>query len=470
MIKEIENSYAPGEYLLIRSIDRYNEDDKVRVEFTLDNGLNTEFLWYRLDKEFEPYICDDRCDTAMASLLLSSMKKGYKVIASDYPISEKLYYNLKYHVVPQLYSAGGGTRTSNIEIKAPITRECFKGEIVATGMSRGVDSFATMVEYSDFELKDYELNAFTYFKIGAHHGFDSVMGRGKETKDELFLHQMEGTVEFCKKYNYPLIVVESNISAIIAQNDMFPVGRFDQTHTLRNLGVVILLQKGIKRYYYSSTYNLDEFKVDVRKDMAYYEKWIIPHLSTGSVEFYQANQNWKRIDKIQRLVDFEPCYDYLQVCLIQTGNCGECMKCKRTLMELDAFGDDVLERFRNSFDVDRYRREFREEWFKNIMDYKEAAGDPEAHYFEETFMAAAEHHPELLGDMIQYKEEGVEEIVSLMNNVLIRPYPSVRAVTLKILKKGDTIKYLGEWGPWIAVELENGDKGFLKKKFVEYKK
>ena len=84
MIKEIENSYAPGEYLLIRSIDRYNEDDKVRVEFTLDNGLNTEFLWYRLDKEFEPYICDDRCDTAMASLLLSSMKKGYKVIASDY--------------------------------------------------------------------------------------------------------------------------------------------------------------------------------------------------------------------------------------------------------------------------------------------------------------------------------------------------------------------------------------------------
>ena len=91
------------------------------------------------------------------------------------------------------------------------------------------------------------------------------------------------------------------------------------------------------RYYYSSTYNLNEFKVDLRVDMAYYEKWLIPLLSTGSVEFYQANQDWRRIDKAERLIEFEPCYDHLQVCLIKTGNCGRCMKCKRILMELDAF-------------------------------------------------------------------------------------------------------------------------------------
>ncbi len=466
MICEIKKNHLPGEYLAISNIKRVYDGDSIRIEFCLENGLQTEILWYSIDKEYEKYICYDRCDAAVATLIQAAMRYGYKVICSDYPISEKLYYNLQYHVIPQLYLAGT-KRTSDIKILAPVTKECFHGELVATGMSRGVDSFASMYEYcNNFELDDYRVNTFTYFNVGAHHGTDVIMGRGSESREELFRNQLDGTKEFCKKYNYPLITVESNIAWILAFSGMFTVQKFDQSHTLRNLGVVILLQKGISKYYYSSTYNLNEFKVDLKKDMAYYEKWLIPHLATGSVEFYQANQNWRRIDKIQKLLDFEPCYDYLQVCLIQTGNCGQCLKCRRTLMELDAFGDDALEKFKNSFDIETYKRDFRKKWFGDIMELKEA-DDSEAHYFEETFLCAIENHPELLGNLIKEKREGIQE-VQIKKKTILKKYPSKAAESVGTAKKDDKYKYLGEWSPWIALEGNGGEPIFVYKKFVEY--
>ena len=190
-------------------------------------------------------------------------------------------------------------------------------------------------------------------------------------------------------------------------------------------------------------------------------------MSTGSVEFYQANCNWRRIDKIQKLIDFEPCHDNLQVCLIQTGNCGQCLKCRRTLMELDAFGDEALEKFKNSFDIETYKRDFRREWFGNIMDFKEA-GDSEAHYFEETFLCAIENHPELLGSMIKEKKKGIDR-VCISRNVYLKKYPSSNAESIGLAKKGDQYNYLGEWGPWIALENEGGGTAFVRKRNVELK-
>lgn len=64
-------------------------------------------------------------------------------------------------------------------------------------------------------------------------------------------------------------------------------------------------------------------------------------------------------------------------------------------MELDALGDRVLDRFGNSFDIQRYRRENRAKWFGSIMTDKEKSNG-EAPFFDEIFVCAAAHHPELL--------------------------------------------------------------------------
>ncbi len=441
-------------------------NDKLRVEFTLKTAQKEAVLWYLFDRSLEQYLCDDRCDTAVTALTLAAMKYGYSSIESEYPISEKLYYNLQYHVIPQLY-VGGDRRISRIKIKAPLTSEVFHGPLVATGMSRGVDSFASLYEYSEnFELKEYRVNALTYFQAGAHHGFDHDLGHGTESRLELFQHQLQGTIDFCKENGYPLLAVQSNIREVLLESGLFLEKYFDRTHTFRNLSIAMLFQKGIRRYYYSSTYTLNDFKLTLHADMAYYERWLIPHLSTGSIEFFQPNQDWRRIDKVEKLTRFEPCYDHLQVCLIKTGNCGKCMKCRRTLMELDAYGDEALDKFKNSFDIETYKREDRRRWFASIVEDKEK-DNSEAHYFEESFLCAAEHHPELLEYMEFSKAEGIHHVKPLGRRINIRKLPSLKSDILYIASSRDLLKYVGDRGPWIAIETPDGERAYIHKDFAE---
>ena len=186
---------------------------------------------------------------------------------------------------------------------------------------------------------------------------------------------------------------ESNVDAILTDIRFFVEFAFDRTHTFRNCGTALLFQRGIHRYYYSSTYNISSFRAVIETDMAYYEKWLIPLLGNGSIEFFSSNQEWTRMEKVERISTMECCFDYLQVCLVKSGNCGRCIKCQRTLIELDALGDEVLERFGRSFDLETYKRENRKQWFSNLIIDKEASGG-EAHYYDEAFIVAAQNHRE----------------------------------------------------------------------------
>ena len=355
-----------------------------------------------------------------------------------------------------------------IKIDTPLTDVKYTGSLVATGMSRGVDSFATMYEYGKhFELEEYRLNAFTYFQAGAHHGWDDKLGRSKESKQELYVNQMNKTREFCEKYGYPLIVVDSNIDNILSNSGLFTRYDFDRTHTYRNLGIVMLLQKGISRYYYSSTYTLDAFKLSLNADMAYYERWLIPHLCTESVEFYQANQDWTRMDKVEKLSQMEECYDYLQVCLVKSGNCGSCLKCKRTLIELDALGDEVLEKFKNSFDIEKYKREHRQEWFASLITEKDKSNS-EAHYFGEAFVCAMKHHPELIGDLVKEKRDNVKFIRLTDNGINIRELPSTQSNILFVSKKNDMYEYCGDSGSWVCIRIEEDKTAYVVRRYIEY--
>ena len=464
-----EEEVHDEKWLLIDKIDKkQNEDNTVTLTVSIANSEGAhDNLWYTVASEYSYAICDEKCDAIVVTLLIAAMKYGYDSIRCRYPISRKLYYSLTYHVIPQLYRATGTIHPSRIRIDAPLSDTVYHGKMIAAGMSRGVDSFATMSEYGpSFELKDYRINTFTYFQAGAHHGWDATVGRGVESKEELYIHQMEGSRAFCKKYGYPLIVVESNIDNVLLNRSLFKEWSFDRTHTCRNLAIAMLLQKGISRYYYSSAYLLKDFRLGLDIDNAYYERWLIPLLSTESIEFYQSNQDWTRMDKVEKISNFEPCYNYLQVCLTKTGNCGRCAKCKRTLMELDALGDGVLERFRNSFDVERYRAEDRAKWFGNIMIDKAKPG-AEAHYLDEILVCAAKHHPELLESLTTEKQRGIHSVRLIYNGVNVRDLPSLQSDILFVAQKGDVFTYFGEYPGWVCILTNNGQRAFIVKKFVE---
>ena len=129
-------------------------------------------------------------------------------------------------------------------------------------MSCGIDSFTTLYEYTKLiSLDSFKLTHLTYFKVGAH---DGQIGKyDKEVQDELFQIQLSHVQEFCDKYGYDLVIVESNLTEII--DHMFGFYNYEQFHSYVNAGTVLHLQKLFRRYYYSPAYCLDEFILDIKK-------------------------------------------------------------------------------------------------------------------------------------------------------------------------------------------------------------
>ena len=359
--------------LKVCTIKKIIENDRIKLSFLISKNENeNECIWYEVEKKYKDCLCDDRIDGIVVSLLPIAMKSGYEVIESEYPISEKLYYNLTYHVIPQIYNTDK-KRTSIIKIKAPLIDHKYCGKIVAAGMSRGVESFATLYEYGKtFEIPEYRISHFTYFNNGSHHGVDNMERKSEYSNRELYEGQLRDTLDFCKKYKYDLISVDSNLTEAI--KTIFGASSFHLTHTFRNAGFVLILQKGIVKYYYSSAFNLDMFTLSLNTDSAQYEKWLLPYLDTENVEFYSSNQNWSRLEKIERIVKLEQSYDNLCVCLLDIKNCGICSKCKKTLMELDSLGEDVLDLYSKAFDVKKYKTLYRDKWFAEIDELRRLPG------------------------------------------------------------------------------------------------
>ena len=98
----------------------------------------------------------------------------------------------------------------------------------------------------------------------------------------------------------------------------------------------------IRDSYYSPAVNLDHFVCRLEGDTAYYEKWLLPNLSTETTSFYNSNKNWTREEKLKQIVNFPQSYNWLKVCVKSDVNCCKCVKCMRTILGLEAIGKTEL--------------------------------------------------------------------------------------------------------------------------------
>lgn len=448
----------------ISSIQKGSAPDdasKARLSFTLEvesdesgeiETTSTE-LWFDTDAEFGDYFCDDRCDAVVVQLTVPMMLFGFTSIESDYPISQKLWYNLTYHVLPQL-EVMNGKRTSAFDIKMPLTDEAYPCEGVGTGMSRGVDSFATFYEYHNFPLKKYNLTHLTYFNVGAHHG-QGVKGR---SITERYYGQLNGTKDFCNEFNYPLIVLDSNF--VLVNRELFGRYSFDRAHTYRNLGCVLLFQKLFSLYHYSPAYNLDEFEAKLNIDCAHYEKWLIPLLSTESTEFCNSNRNWSRMEKTAFFANQKGAQDHLLVCFAEDTNCGKCEKCRRTLMQLDALGNGLLDKFAKSFDLDEYYANDRKAWFDDIDNLMEGKMMPAA--YRDALHYALENNPELVaGSKHVTIFEKPKNLSVKATTLRIRKHPNISSDCIGSIVKGTTFESSLKCGNWFRHEGSDGKRGWV---------
>ena len=333
--------------IVLKNISRTDTAEYAEITFELVLGDHNQKLWYRVTPEYGQYLCDDRGDSFIVTFFSFAMTRGLN-LRSEYPVSRKLWYQLTMQVIPQLALMSKDIG-QEIQIFADTVAETYpdsKG--VGTGMSCGVDSFATLYEYTQLcDMPDYRLTHLTHFNVGAHHGqtgsFNAALQR------ELYLKDVSMVQTFCDQYGYKFLAVDSNLTEVL--NDFFGYLSFSNTHTYRNVGVVLLLQKLFSKYYYSPAINLDHFVCKLEYDTAYGEKYLLPNLCTETTSFYNSNKNWDRTDKLKQISNFEQSYNWLKVCVKSDVNCCRCVKCMRTIMGLEAIGKINL--YENVFDLEK---------------------------------------------------------------------------------------------------------------------
>ncbi|QYR10305.1 hypothetical protein [Prevotella sp. Rep29] len=330
----------------IKSINQHQKNDVLEVVYEIGVNDSSFLLEYQISGSWEGEIAA-YCDSPIVSFLYDALLNGYD-FKSEYPISEKLYYNLTKHFIPHMCAMN---HLQPIHIDAPLSNKKFTGKWVGTGISCGVDSMATLKEYTTEDVADdYKLTHLLYFKIGAHHG-GHAQPVPEELENRIFRDELQVVKSFCKKYSYPLIIVDSNINTL--SNQMWGTHDFFEVFEYRNSAVMLMMQNHFSKYYHATGYaTFMGFVMDIHKGLEHNEWWSLPLFSSDNLAVIPANMAMTRIEKTKYISDFEPSYNHLMVCWNGKKNCGVCPKCIRTQVALDWLGG--LQKYNKVFDLEKY--------------------------------------------------------------------------------------------------------------------
>lgn len=330
------------------------KDDKSIYQVYIESPTGAETLWYSLDQSFGDLLVDAN-DGPLVALLIPAMEMGEDIHIGGI-ISDRLYYNLQgplqkllQHIIPSLH-----------QIKIyPENIQCTQASNVsgvATGFSGGIDSFSVLADYYYSTIPEHlKITHLLYNNVGSH-------GTGGE---KLFRKRYEHLLPTTERIGLPFIMINSNLDTFYNNK----LG-FQQTHTLRNASVTLLLQGGISRYLYASSYDYSRVFVGVTHDTAYSESIILPLLSTDIINISSVGSEHTRVQKTLSIAELPDSYDTLDVCVNADNNngytnCSTCWKCLRTLTTLEIAG--YLERYSNSFDINAYKHK-RNKYFTTLLE------------------------------------------------------------------------------------------------------
>lgn len=320
---------------------------KTEVEVNISIAEKTEVIKMSFSENVVKYLTTDRCDAILMGLLLFAIRNKMD-IESKIPISETLYYKLTHHFIPGICSNGVYHPKLIAEIIGDI-QEIERGSIVATGISCGVDSLYTIMEHTKNVSKDFKLNHLVYLDAGAHH-FGS-----KDKWNELYEGRLVNATNFSEETGLPLIKITTNLPQVLEKYSAYD---HVEHHTFMMLSCILMIQKGIHRYYYSGGYPYSQFSCNLLTDRAWgcahYDLFTLWGASNTNLEFYSTGGSLNRFEKVKALSNYPLAEKYLNVCVQSVHNCGKCFKCKRTLLELDAAG--IVDRFGTIFDIKEYKR------------------------------------------------------------------------------------------------------------------
>ena len=317
-------------------VSRQNGKVRVSAKVTIENE---QILWIEFDEVYAEYVCWERSDAFLLAVLPIAMRRGMDV-ECEAPVGEELLYQLREYLLPALEK--GDRRIHAVQIRAAVDKMRYHGMAVGTGISCGIDSLYSICHAMNSEYPNLKLTHLAVFNVGAFFKKDGGQ----------FAFQCNLARNFACEHGLKLVVANSNFTLYD-----FP-GKLEHrlTHVYNNAFAVFALQKLWKVYYYSSGFDYSQFSTKGNFDSppSRYDLLFWNVVSTSQLRFYNSGGAVTRYQKTVDLVDYEPAFRYLNVCIKEDGqNCGECFKCKRTLVTLDALG--ALDKFDGVFDIMRYK-------------------------------------------------------------------------------------------------------------------
>lgn len=340
-------------YMKISNLKTTSDGNNIKLSAIVDSEqLGNKELWFSIPKKYEQGLCKSRMDGFLVGMLFPAMRHGENIHVEGC-ISAQLLSNLNQYVIPMLMTFLPACKRIMITAVETST-ERFDCSGVGTGFSGGVDSFCTFFDHYELENNtENRINSLIFLNVGSN-------GPGR-TDEEL----MAAYNKFCSRYAYlckfpeelglDFIPLDSNL------HSFHPWGH-QLTHSLTTMSAVLVMQNIYRKYFYASgglSY-LELYKFHdllLKKDTALIDPMLLPLLSTESLAFVSDGTQFTRVEKILRIIDYEPVQRYLNVCVHDSEsheNCSVCSKCCRTLMTLNSIGK--LETFSQLFDIEKYKK------------------------------------------------------------------------------------------------------------------
>jgi hypothetical protein len=326
-----------------------DSDMKSRLiaEINIDGKVNE--VWFEVDQEYKEYLTWERSDAFLIGLLHYAMYHRHDITCVQ-SLSEELYYQIDTYLIDAMVSQSPKLYRTRIfsevcEEKLPC------GNAVGTGISCGVDSLHAIACHTESKFSKHNVTHLAFNNVGSH-------GNGA-IADMLYEGRKNLAKRFAEEHHYKFILSDSNIHEVIVQSHLF-------THTFTSCFAVYCLQKLYSVYYYASGSTFNEFSLQGldETDSSHYDLLLLDCFSQRNLRLYSDGANSTRLEKTERVLNFEPSYKFLNVCLVSIDNCGKCSKCVRTLLTLDALGS--LDKYEAVFDISYYK-EHRQWYYKHLI-------------------------------------------------------------------------------------------------------
>lgn len=316
----------------------------------LEHISDIQQIWFETDIKYEKGVSSNRGDAFIAAMLFYAMITEEDIIC-EAPVSSKLLFHLNDYLLP-LLSFQSNTR--RISIQAPTIckgKSDVVSKAVGTGMSCGIDSMASLYEYSQENVpEEYRLTHLTFFNVGADKGYvptskkwddlSKILEPFHKTMDE----KRKKAEKIANELSLGFIFVDSNQTLIYQ-------GLFEESHLYRSMSAVLFLQDLFSVYYLSSTgCTLDDFQPKIRIDPGHYEVGMVPYFSTENLQFECGSKAYNRVEKMRMIKDDQITQKYLNVCSNVTP-CYHCTKDFRMIIIFDILNCE--EQFKHIYSIER---------------------------------------------------------------------------------------------------------------------